>query len=229
MTNRSLLPTIAALALCTGLAQATTILTFDDLPGGAGGGTLTNQYQDENFLVSQGELDYRPTELFGIAPFSPPNMGVLYANPLFASIFVLTPASGTWSDFGFYVTTGWLGPTASDVFIQAYDAANNPLGFTQISANVDYTNQFFEVDDQPLIFGDAESPQGASQDDPAITGIAYVDISVFRRPLPVLIDNITFDDFSPAPEPVTWAIMLVALGGLGAQRIHRRRSRGDTR
>ena len=228
MTKRPFFPTVAALALCASLAQATTILTFDDIPGGAGGGTLTNQYQDENFLVSQGPLYYGPPGP-PYTPLSPPNMGVLYANPLFASIFVLTPASGTWSDFGFYVTTGWLGPTASDVFIQAYDAANNPLGFTQISANVDYTNQFFEVDDQPLIFGDAESPQGASQDDPAITGIAYVDISVFRRPLPVLIDNITFDDFSPAPEPVTWAIMLVALGGLGAQRIHRRRSRGDTR
>ena len=114
------------------------------------------------------------------------------------------------------------------MFIQAYDAANNPLGFTQIAANADYTNQFFEVDDQPQISG-AELPQGASQDDPAINGIAYVDISLLTPTIPVYIDNITFDDFSPAPEPVTWAIMLVALGGLGAQRIHRRRSKGDTR
>jgi MYXO-CTERM domain-containing protein len=30
------------------------------------------------------------------------------------------------------------------------------------------------------------------------------------------IDNITFDDFTPAPEPATWTIMLLALAGLGA-------------
>jgi len=73
MTKRPFFPTVAALALCASLAQATTILTFDDIPGGAGGGTLTNQYQDENFLVSQGQIDFAPSDQIGISPFSPPN------------------------------------------------------------------------------------------------------------------------------------------------------------
>ena len=139
---------------------------------------LTNQYQDENFLVSQGELLYATTELIGIAPFSPPNMGILDGNYDNASTLILTPASGTWSDFGFYVTTGWLGPTYH--MMCSYRHTTQPItrwGSLQIAAVPNYTNQFFEVDDQPQISG-AELPQGASQDDPAITGIAYVDITL---------------------------------------------------
>jgi hypothetical protein len=143
MTNRSLLPTIAALALCTGLAQATTILTFDDLPGGAGGGTLTNQYQDENFLVSQGPLYYGPPGP-PYTPLSPPNMAGLEPG----ETLIFTPASVPWSDFGFYVTTTAF-HLRDPIIIVAYDAAGNLLGMNGVPVNVDYTNQFFGVDDQP--------------------------------------------------------------------------------
>jgi len=225
MTNRSLLPTIAALALCTGLAQATTILTFDDLPGS---GYVTNQYQDENFLVSQGYL-YYVSVVPQFTPLSPPNMAQLDHG---IGPFIFTPASVTWSDFGFYVTTTAFDPFSHPIIIMAYDAAGNPLGMNEVPVNVDYTNQFFGVDDQPEEEGDAESPQGASQDDPAVTGIASVAISVPFGGLD-FIDNITFDNFSPAPEPASWAIMLIAcssLGaGFGAQRIRRRFSKGNAR
>ena len=87
MTNRSLLATIAALALCTGLAQANTILTFDDLPDGSG--YVTNQYQDENFLVSQGPLYYVAVGP-PFTPLSPPNMAELESGD---GTLIFTPAS----------------------------------------------------------------------------------------------------------------------------------------
>jgi hypothetical protein len=122
------------------------------------------------------------------------------------------------------VPSSSLNPFQSPLYMQAYDAAGNELGLTLLPVGVNFTGQFFGVDDQPTGPPNAELPEG-SQDSPAVTGIASVDIIFTLDDDVGFINNITFDNFSSAPEPATRAMMLIALGGLGAQRIRRRAPR----